>query len=49
MGMYIALIIFNIAWAYNTQSDVCVFLAGFNTGALTLLAIKEKLDNHQEH
>ena len=48
MGMCIALIIFNIAAAYYTQDDaIFVFLAGFNTGTLTLLTIKEKLDNQE--
>lgn len=48
MGMYIALIIFNIAAAYYIQDDaIFVFLAGFNTGTLTLLAIMKKLDNQE--
>lgn len=43
MGMCIALIIFNIAAAYYIQDDaIFVFLAGFNTGALSCVILGKR-------
>lgn len=43
MGMYIALIIFNSAWAYNEHDDpLIVYIAGFTTGILIRLILNKK-------
>lgn len=49
MGMYIALIIFNAAWAYNSQDQpLTVYLAGITTGILICLVLDKKITTHQE-